>query len=302
VYDVAVSPSGTLIAAITSNAPVVSVFANTPPSFPLLATYGTLSTSTVAPGVLNNPRAAVFSTLGSAGAPLLLVADTYNNQLQEVRVVVTATSPTTGVPTSAALVFVRFVLSGAVAGPVALATTSTTSGGVLLAVSEVVTRTVAVFDLATASGSQGPGGGAGSVPTLRWRTSSSIGLSVPLGLRFTRDGAHVAVADYSNHRVVLLALGVGGAYVRDAASSSHGIRLPQDLEECDSGFLVLNTVSPVPGSGTGGVAPLVVVPKDGTPPVAYGGGLTGAVGNATGQVSRRVPTATSSCVNGFKSV
>jgi hypothetical protein len=270
VYDVSVSLGGGLVVAVSSSAPVLLVYANTHPTFPLLATFGSLSTSSLLPGVFSNPRAAVFSQRGTALAPLLLVADTYNDRIQELRVAVTATG-SNGVPTAVTITFVRFLLEDLVSGPIALTTTNT-----LLGVSEIRTRTVAVFDMTAG----------GSVPTLLWRTSPSAGLSVPFGLRFTWDGVHVAVADYSNHRVALLALRgpKGGSYVRDAANAAHGVRLPQDLEECDSGFLVLNTVSPVTGSGTSGVTPLVTVPKDGSAPVPYLGGFAGAVGNATGQV------------------
>jgi hypothetical protein len=78
-------------------------------------------------------------------------------------------------------------------------------------------------------------------------------LKLPLGLRFTGDGSGVAVADASNGRVSLFAVG-DGSFVRHIAT---GLSCPIDVEECEGGWLVVccnsHTLEYVGGGGVGRV-------------------------------------------------
>ncbi len=56
----------------------------------------------------------------------------------------------------------------------------------------------------------------------------------PYGLRFTRDGSGLCVADAGNNRACLFRVGDGG-FVRHMAK---GLRLPYDVEEVEGGWLV----------------------------------------------------------------
>ena len=59
-------------------------------------------------------------------------------------------------------------------------------------------------------------------------------LNQPYGVRFSRDGAHVAVADWGNNRVSLFRVSNGGfaGHVATKVCSAY------DMEECDNGWLV----------------------------------------------------------------
>jgi hypothetical protein len=59
-------------------------------------------------------------------------------------------------------------------------------------------------------------------------------LARPYGLRFSRDGVHLAVADRHNDRVSLFRT-CDGAFQRHVVT---GIETPYDVEECEGGWLV----------------------------------------------------------------
>jgi hypothetical protein len=59
-------------------------------------------------------------------------------------------------------------------------------------------------------------------------------LSMPYGLRFSRDGTSVCVADHWNNRVSMFRVGDGG-FVRHIAM---GLSYPFDVEEVEGGWLV----------------------------------------------------------------
>jgi hypothetical protein len=80
---------------------------------------------------------------------------------------------------------------------------------------------------------------------------------------------------------VALLTAAAGSHVRDVASSTHGVRLPLDVSECDAGYLVVNALWAGGPSGR----PLVLVPKDVQPPVVYGGAAPVAAGGAGGALS-----------------
>ena len=59
-------------------------------------------------------------------------------------------------------------------------------------------------------------------------------LNQPYGVRFSRDGAHLAVADSANNRVCLFRVS-SGAFAGHVATK---VRVAWDIEECCSGWLV----------------------------------------------------------------
>ena len=60
-------------------------------------------------------------------------------------------------------------------------------------------------------------------------------LNKPYGLRFTGDGAGLAVADKGNGRVSLFRV-EDGSFVRQVATE---VSYPIDVEECEGGWLVV---------------------------------------------------------------
>jgi hypothetical protein len=55
----------------------------------------------------------------------------------------------------------------------------------------------------------------------------------PFGLRFSRDGLHVVVADHANNRVSMFRV-ADGAFVRHVTAKAEEVR---DVEECSGGWL-----------------------------------------------------------------
>jgi hypothetical protein len=139
---------------------------------------------------------------------------------------------------------------GAVAGPRGVA-----ARGSLVAVS--AWKEVGAGDHVVRLFEEAPG------PGCRWRAlrvlaggfggpgSADGQLECPFGLRFTADGAGVAVVDRGNKRVTLLRV-EDGAFVRHVAT---GLARPFDVEECRGGWLVASdgarTVTMVGHGGDG---------------------------------------------------
>jgi hypothetical protein len=90
------------------------------------------------------------------------------------------------------------------------------------------------------AGFDGPGAGNGR-------------LDKPFGVRFSRDGSSICVADRGNNRVCMFRVGDGG-FVRHMAT---GLSRPNDVEEVEGGWLVAcrgsNLVEFVPDGGIGGI-------------------------------------------------
>jgi hypothetical protein len=87
-------------------------------------------------------------------------------------------------------------------------------------------------------------------------------LSLPLGVRFTADGARVAVADCLNRRIMVLSVVDGSS---EGLVSTPGIE-PRDVEEVEGGWLV----------ATGSGHRVALVPAAGGEPTAVVGGLAGS--------------------------
>jgi hypothetical protein len=177
------------------------------------------------------------TTSGSSGYPLLLVTDAGHNAVHLVDVVGRTHAGYLASP-------------GSIAGPRGVAASGTSP---LVAVSAwkerhsgdhvvVVYRgSGAVWEAVRVIGGGfgGPGSGDGQ---LKW----------PLGLRFTRDGSGICVADRGNDRASVFRVGDGG-FVRHMATGLNG---PYDVEEVEGGWLVACWVShrvEFVGDGDGGV-------------------------------------------------
>jgi hypothetical protein len=91
------------------------------------------------------------------------------------------------------------------------------------------------------------GGGFGGPGSEDWQ------LHCPYGLRFTGDGAELAVAEWGNRRVSVFRV-EDGFFMRHAATGLDG---PYDVEECEGGWLVAchysHTIEFVGGDVDGGV-------------------------------------------------
>ena len=87
-------------------------------------------------------------------------------------------------------------------------------------------------------------------------------LSSPVGVRFTVDGARVAVADMNNSRIVVLSV-ADGSPVGHVPTPGIG---PRDVEEAEGGWLV----------ATGGGHSVALVPAAGGEPIAVVGGVEGS--------------------------
>lgn len=207
--------STTLGILVVTNSPdcTISVYETRSGSFRLTQTFG---------GVGDEPlkfRAPGWCCFTPGPAPSLLVTEGGNGRLQEVGF---------SAHDSAAHYHLGFLFSGALVGPQAVAASA---DAIAVSESREALHRVSVFDRTTLALLCHLGGDT---------------LSLPSGLRFTRDGGGLLVADTGNNRVVLFSVAGGagsgpGASVRTVAAAEHGLRWPRDVEEWEGGILVANT-------------------------------------------------------------
>ncbi len=142
----------------------------------------------------------------------VLVADAYNNRVQEVRIVGTE-------DTSRCL---RFIGMGVLCRPQFVDCNAD-----FIVVSEECHRVSVLSwhagDLISQFGSFGDGPGQ---------------LKFPLGIRLLGDGSGVVVADYGNDRLGVF--GLTGGFVQTLGSSAQGLKWPYDVMECSGGFVIAN--------------------------------------------------------------
>ena len=183
-----------------------------------LVPAGTIGGPGTGPLQFNFSRAVVkmaFTVPHTAGAsprPTLLVADAFNDRVQEVDVV--------------DRVHVGYLFPpGTLTNPVGVAVSST-----VIAVSTTGRRTKAnqwvhLFDAGTRDKLWSVGGPIGRGPRQ---------LNGPCGLCLTADGVRVAVADCYNNRIVVLSVADGSPLGHVPTCCIY----PYDVEECEGGWLV----------------------------------------------------------------
>ena len=61
----------------------------------------------------------------------------------------------------------------------------------------------------------------------------------PMGLRFTRDGLHIVVADSTHHRVSKFNVTTGAFVAHITSQAAHGTRYPCDVLQCEDGTVMV---------------------------------------------------------------